>query len=223
MRLLGGKPLLSWAIDAAKTSKVTPYIIVSTEDDNIAKHAESEGVEVLIRPPKLSVDPAGVVDVALHALDSLTASGRTFKTLIILLPTCPFRTSEDISAALELFISKRAKFLMSVSPYSHTPFAALSMAPKNIVSPLFSGYFGKKSQELPTAYRPNGAIHILNVVAFQKEKSYCAQPLFAYVMPSSRSVDIDTEEDLLYAEFLLGKKLSSNYQATCKTEVDNAI
>ncbi len=209
MRLLAGKPLISWAIDAAKASGLAANIIVSTEDEQIADYVKTCEVEALIRPEKLAVDPAGVVDVALHALEVLRQQGRSFKTLIILLPTCPFRTAEDIQAAVQLFEEKNGRFLMSVSQYTHTPFAALRINDEQLLNPYFAEYIGKKSQQMPVAYRANGAIHVLDVAAFEEAKSYYAQPLIAYVMPHERSIDIDTEEDLQYAEFLLEKKFSN--------------
>lgn len=205
MRLLGGKPLIRWAIDAAQASELPAEIIVSTEDDQISEYVNSCGVEVLIRPVKLAVDPAGVVDVALHALDVLKQQGRIFNTLVILLPTCPFRTAEHIQSAIKLFNEKNGCFLMSVSEYMHTPFAAMGINQDGLLNPYFSEYIGKKSQQMPVAYRANGAIHVLDVAAFEIAKSYYAQPLIGYVMPQARSIDIDNEEDLKYAEFLLQK------------------
>lgn len=210
MQLLGNKPLLGWAIETAISANISADIVVSTEDKEIAAYANSKLVKSLIRPEKLAVDPAGVVDVALHAIETLRLDGIVYKTIIILLPTCPFRTSQDIISALELYENKQANFLMSVSVYSHTPFAALNLNENNILEPYFPSYIGKKSQQMPSAYRANGAIHILNVAAFEREKSYYAQPLVGYAMPPNRSIDIDTLEDLQYAEFLLNNENKSH-------------
>ena len=203
MQLLGNKPLLKWAIDSAVQSDLDADIIVSTEDQEVAKYVESQEVEVLSRPDKLAVDPAGVVDVALHALEVLETKGRHYKTLMILLPTCPFRSLNDVQDAYRLFVSKHAKFLMSVSEYGHTPFAAMEINTEGNLNPYFPEYIGRKSQEMPKAYRANGAIHVLDVEAFKRERSYYAQPLLAYLMPPERSIDVDTLDDLSYANFLL--------------------
>lgn len=209
MQLLGNKPLLQWAIDSAKLAGIKADIVVSTEDQNIAIYAKSVEVEALVRPGKLAVDPAGVVDVALHALDELSTNGRNYETIIILLPTCPFRSAEDIQLAYQLFKDKDASFLMSVSAYSHTPFAAMGLDESGDLNPYFPEYVGRKSQQMPKAYRANGAIHVLDVSAFRRERSYYAQPLLGYLMPPERSIDIDTMEDLKYAEFLLDYFISS--------------
>ncbi len=202
---LGNKPLLAWAAEAALASGVMDRIIVSTEDPEIASVARSLGLETpFVRPEHLARDPAGVVDVALHALQELREQGQQYRTLIILLPTCPFRTAEDIRNAYGLFVTEKARFLMSVSLYEHTPFAALRLDPNGLLHPYFSKYIGKKSQEMPTAYRANGAIHVLDVPAFEAEKSYYAEPLVGYVMPWERSIDIDTSADLAMAKIILG-------------------
>ena len=196
---------MEWTIDAAKKSSVFDSITVSTEDEEIAALAKKFNVDVpFMRPQSLAKDPAGVVDVALHALEELERQGRYYKTLVILLPTCPFRRSADIKDALAIFNKKNAKFLMSVSPFGHTPFAALKINDNGIISPYFPEFIGIKSQEMPAAYRANGAIHILDVAAFKKEKSYYSQPLFSYVMPLEYSIDIDTLHDLQIAEAILG-------------------
>jgi len=202
---LGGKPLLGWAVDAAVQSGLMDRIVVSTEDQQIAEIARSLGAAVpFMRPQHLACDPAGVVDVALHALGELRNLGEEYRTLVILLPTCPFRSAGDIRGACELFRDAQASFLMSVSRYEHPPFAALSLDGEHRLRPYFPEYIGKKSQEMPAAFRANGAIHVLDVTAFERERSYYAQPLIGYDMPWQRSIDIDTEHDLRFAESLLG-------------------
>lgn len=206
MRLLGDKPLLQWAIDSAKDAQLNADILVSSESNEIIQFALSQRVTAQQRPAKLAVDPAGVVDVALDVLTTLGNAGKHYKTLIILLPTCPFRTANDIQQALQLFKEENTQFLMSVSEYSHTPFAAMGLDDNRMLTPFFAAYIGLKSQSMPKAYRANGAIHVLDITAFQREKSYYAQPLIGYVMPHERSIDIDTESDLKYAEYLLNEK-----------------
>lgn len=203
---LGGKPLIGWAIDAALASGVIDRLVVSTEDEEIAGRARELGADVpFLRPDALARDPAGVVDVALHALDVLREQGEEYDRIVILLPTCPFRTAADIRDAMALFEAKNGTFLMSVAEFSHTPFAAQGIAEDGTVHPHFPDHFGKKAQEMPHAYRPNGAVHILRVADFERVRSYIAQPLLGFVMPAIRSVDIDHQEDLDYAEYLLGQ------------------
>lgn len=202
--LLRGKPLIAWTAEAAIDSGIIGRLILSTEDEKVAAEARKLGIEVpFLRPPELARDPAGVVDVALHALDELEAAGAQYETLVILLPTCPLRTAEDIGSAYDLFRSQKEKSLMSVVEFDHTPFAALAVGATGLIDPYFPDYIGRKSQAMPRAYRPNGAIHVLNVVRFRETRSYFAPPVAAYVMPRERSVDVDTVEDLRLAEAFL--------------------
>ncbi len=202
--LLAGKPLIGWAADAARESGILDRLVLSTEDAQVADEARRLGIEVpFLRPEALARDPAGVVDVAQHALDALEAAGQRYTTIVILLPTCPFRTAADIRAAFDLFRSRDEGSLMSVAEYDHTPFAALGIGADGLIAPHFPDYFGRKSQQMPAAYRPNGAIHILDVTRFRATRSYIAPPVIGYVMPRERSIDIDTALDLRVAERLL--------------------
>jgi len=204
IRPLGGKPLLCWTVEAARSSRVIDRLVVSTEDERIARVARECGAEVpFVRPAELARDPAGVEQVALHALGALREQGAEFRTLIILLPTCPFRSAADVRAGFDIFRSNDGKFLMSVAPYPHPPFAAMQLGDNHLLEPFFPEFAGKRSQQLPQAWRPNGALHILDVAAFEQTRSYYSQPLLGYAMPRERSIDIDSEEDLREAEQLL--------------------
>lgn len=205
IRALGDRPLIAWAADAARESGVIDDIVLSTENSEVKRVARAWGIETLDRPPELGRDPAGVIHVALDAISQLRQQGREYDRLAIILPTCPFRTAVDIHAAYRQFDQMKARFLLSVVAYAHTPFAALRLA-DGIATPYFPEWFDRKSQELPLAYRPNGAVHILDVPAFEAARSYVVQPLYAYVMPWERSIDIDTEADWKLAEAILAQR-----------------
>ncbi len=201
---LGGRPLIQWAADSASKSGICARVILSTEDELVARQASELGIEVpFVRPDKLARDPAGVVEVALHALEELEKTGERYDTLIILLPSCPFRSAADIKAAYDLFLRRERPCVMSVSQFDHTPFAALECGEDDRLSAIFPEHLGKKSQDMPPVYRPNGAIHVLDVERFKAQRSYFFEPLIGYVMPQERSIDIDNELDLTIARSLL--------------------
>lgn len=201
---LGGRTLLEWAAAAARESGVLDRLVLSSEDEAVIEAAREAGIEAPFRrPAQLARDPAGIVDVALHALDELERAGARFDTLVILPPTAPLRSAADIRAAHELFVRHARASVMSVSEFGHTPFAALKIAADGTLEPYFPEYLGRKSQEMPRAYRPNGAVHVLDVPRFRQARSYFAPPLVAYVMPPERSVDVDTRADLELAELML--------------------
>ena len=207
LRVLGDKPLLGWAADAARDTGRFDRLIVSTEDREVADVAERHGLEVpFMRPPELAVDPVEADGVGLHAIEALTSQGEQFDVLAIMLPTCPFRTAQDIVDALDLFLAREEPNLMSLAPFDHTPFAAVRVDRSGTATPYFPDLFGRSARKHPAAYRPNGAIHVLDTAWFEKSRSYTAGPMFGYVMPRTRSLDIDTEEDLRLAARMLAER-----------------
>ena len=201
---LGGRTLLEWAVEATNQSNLCSKVIISTEDEEVARLARGLGLDVpFLRPTALALDPASVVDVALHTLEELDSVDETYDTIIIVLPTCPFRSSADIQGAYDLFQAQQRPCVMSVSEFTHTPYAGFRCDQAARLTPLFPQYIGKKSQEMPCAYRPNGAVHVLDVDRFRTERSYFFEPLVGYVMPQERSIDIDSELDLIIARSLL--------------------
>lgn len=213
LRLLGGRSLLAWTVRVALAAKVFDRVVVSTEDREIAEEAQNLGAEApFIRPHKLAVDPAGVVDVCLHALDELEAREQQFDTLVILLPSSPFRAVCDIHASLDRYLESDANFLMSVTKLEHSPLSALKLDKQGFLSPLHPEWIDRlgakaKKHEVPELVRCNGAVTIVDIDRFKKEKRYYSYPLAAYQMPWIRGIDIDTEYDLAFCEFLLERSL----------------
>lgn len=206
IRPLHGISLLGRTIRRAQALTCIERICVSTEDEEVAAEARKFGVEIpFMRPAHLARDPAGVVDVALHALDWLGAKGEFFETLMILLPTSPFCKVADIEGAVRTYIDQGVDFLMSVSQESHSPLYSLILKDGKL-SPLHPEWLNrtgaKEYREVPKIVRCNGAVTIVNVDAFRRERNYYGYPLAAYEMPAERGVDIDTELDFKFAEFL---------------------
>lgn len=205
---LGGRPLLTWSVKAALDSGVCGDVIVSTESRQVQEVALQAGAQVpFFRPEHMAKDPYGVVDVCLFMLDELERRGNSYDRLIILLPTAPFRNAEDIVAANRIFDDEDGKYLMSVNESEHLPYSMLKVDEKHpqTLVPCFPEYVGAKRHEVPKAYRPNGAIHVLDVAEFRQSRTYFGSPLLHYIMPGERCIDIDTPEDFEYAQYLIEK------------------
>lgn len=204
IKILVDKPLIAYTINAAKGSRYINKIIVSTDDAEIKEVSKQYDAEVIDRPKELAGDFSPSIDVVLHVLKNI---GNIKPDLVILLqPTSPLRTSEDIDNAIELFLnSKDALSLISITNYEKPPFWALKLK-DNLISPMFGEkYFKMMRQELPEAYKPNGAIFIARPETLLKYKTYYTQKTLGYIMPYERSIDIDTEFDFKLAEFLINK------------------
>lgn len=204
---LAGKPLIYYSIEQAKRSKYISRIVVSTEDNEISEMAKEYGVEVIKRPLELAKDDSPTIDVILHVLDFLRNKEDYVPDVIVLLqPTSPLRTSEDIDHAIELFLScQDCLSLVSVTEFDNSPFWAMKIE-NSYLSPMFDiKYFKMRRQELPKAYKPNGAIFITTPTVLYRYRTFYTEKTIAYVMPPERSVDIDTEFDFLLAEFLISK------------------
>lgn len=204
VRLLGGKPLIAWTIEAALESKAFDLVMVTTEDAGIANTALKYGAEVpFMRPSELASDTAKGTEVVMHALLELKSKGKNFMEFMLLQPTSPFRNSKDIQRALALVTEKKLEFLVSVCEAEHHPFWSYTLNNQGVLvdsSP--PEYRDSNRQELPQMYRLNGAIYYAKVETFLKEKTFVNSDTIPYIMPRERSIDIDTELDMRLAECL---------------------
>lgn len=211
IRLLGGKPLIAWTIKAAIQSACFTHVVVSTDDSQIAAISRNFGAELPFqRPPELAGDTAKSIDVILHAIEWFGQRGVSFQELALLQPTSPLRNAADIGGAFKVFQEKKAFSrecaVVSVCPSEHSPLwmntigEDLSMAgflPKSAI--------GEGRQSLQQYYRLNGAVYLANVSYLKENNGFFGPKTYAYMMPQERSVDIDTELDLKFAEFLMTK------------------
>lgn len=197
-----GKPLVAYTIEAALKSHAITRTIVSTEDDEIAKISRSYNADVLKRPDALAKDETPTNDVILHVLETLNSTEHYIPTFLVLLqPTSPLRTSADIDQALEQFRQSHAESLISVTEYDHSPYWAFAIK-NGLMTSVFGDSKLKRSQENPPLYRPNGALFVTRTETFQKYKSFYTKQIAPYLMPRQRSIDIDDELDLLFAELI---------------------
>lgn len=203
LALLDGKPLLAYAVEAAQESGVFERVCVSSDDEEILEVARKYGAEALERPDALATDWAQVKDVCVHLLEQFAERGRSYEEFGLLLVTSPLRTDEDIRKAYRTFQEEVGDFLMSLVPFSHPPQRAVHVSEDGYVEPFFGQEYMTQTQQLETLYRHDGAIVFAKVDAFLEEKKLYGSNVIPYEMPEARAVDIDTEEDLRWAEFLI--------------------
>lgn len=207
---LNGKPLIYYSIKNAFESNFINEIIISTEDTEIKKITEEFGLKVITRPEELATDDSKTIDVIIHVLDSLNFEGYIPSIVVILQPTSPLRTSDDIDSAIEIFLKKDCDSVVSVCEFDHSPYWALKLE-NNYLSPMFGQeYLLKPRQELPTAYIPNGAVFISSPDKIRKYRSFYCPKTIPYIMPTDRSIDIDSTLDFKMAEILLEEQNEAN-------------
>jgi len=202
IRDLAGKPLISWTIEAAKNSKYIDHIVVSTDDREIADVSMKCKAKVLMRPNELATDTTNSTDVVMHAIEKQNIN---YDYVILLQPTSPLRTSEHIDEAIELLISKNASVIISVCETDHSPLWSNTLPEDGSMNNFIKEeYKDKRSQDLPIHYRLNGAIYIAETKLFKRDRKFkMGVNTLPYVMERSKSIDIDSHLDFMYAKCII--------------------
>jgi CMP-N,N'-diacetyllegionaminic acid synthase len=201
-KLIFNKPLISWTIEAAQKSKYINKIVVSTDCQKVKAIAESYNINVpKLRPYNLSTDTASSDDVIKHELNER----KNFDIVCMLQPTSPLRDFKDIDSAFEEFFNLDANALVSVCKDQHSPYWSFEINGLYLKT-LFPGKkINKRRQELAETYKLNGAIYIAQIDFYRKNSSFLSNKTVPYIMPFSKSIDIDTHEDFDIAEKRLAK------------------
>ena len=212
IRPLGGKPLIAWTISAAQRADSLVRVVVSTDDTEIADVAREYGAEVpFTRPAELAQDRSPHIDVVLHALDALaSADGVVPDALVLLQPTSPFRTADDIDAAVRLAREKSAPAVVSVVETHDHPLLTRKKNADGSLAPFVPCDIAyPRRQDLPRAYALNGAIYLCGVETIRRLRTFEPPGTLAYEMPPERSLQIDTPWDF---------DLCSMIAASCSAE-----
>ena len=215
IKLLCGKPLVAWSIEAGKNSRYVDKIIVSTEDIEIAEISKKYSAEVpFFRPAELATDTALPAEALLHALNYLEKKGEYYDYIVQLDPTSPLRTAEDIDRALEMLLNNPAanSIVGMAKPESAHPDFIVSLSATGIIKPLGSGLGigtnapAKMRQELGELYFPEGTVYISDVPTFKIKKSFYHESTMAYPVERYKQFEIDEEMDFVVVEALMKSK-----------------
>ncbi len=200
----GGKPMVAWSIEAGQGSRYIDRLILSTDDDEIMDIARRRDCEVPYRRPDgLAGDSAGIEDTLIHALDTI---GDDFDYLVLLQATSPLRTAADIDACLEFCAEAGAPAAITVSEPGKSPYWMFRLDGGGKMLPLIDGEDVPR-QDPPSAYVINGAVFVARVPWFRKHTTFFTPETLAHVMPPERSVDVDSEIDLLTARAIMSSRL----------------
>ncbi len=202
---LAGKPLIAWTIEAALASRRLSRVLVSTDDAEIAQVAASWGVEApFTRPGELAQDATPhilVVEHAIHWLDE--TQGVRPEYVLLLQPTSPFRTAEDIDAAIALAEAHAAIAVVSVCEMGRHPYLAKRiLADGTLADFMTTDIAYLRRQDLPPAYALNGALYLNRRESLLRDHTFLPPGTLGYVMPAERSLDMDTAWDFHLAELI---------------------
>lgn len=208
IRILNGKPLIAYSIGAAQEAGIFDEIFLSTDSREYANIAVQYGANVpFLRSDELATDTASTWDCVREAIDQYHTIGKEFDIIVLLQPTSPLRTPQDIIAAVETMMLNNADAVVSVSEADHSPLWYNTLPEsKSLNGFLKQEILTKTRQELPIYYRINGAVYVVKTEYFARSQNIYDCNSFAYIMPRENSVDIDTSLDFSIAEHLLMQK-----------------
>lgn len=200
VKLIAGKPLIVWTIEAALRSRELDAVVVSTDDPEIADIARSAGAQVpFMRPAALAADDTPGLDPVLHALDQLPQ----YEAVLLLQPTSPLRTTEDIDACMRLARQRQACSVVSVAEPDAHPSWMYRLTPELTLARWSEEAPPARRQDLPTVMALNGAMYFAGAEWLKQHRRFVTPETLAYVMSRETSIDLDTPLDWKFAEMLL--------------------
>ncbi len=209
IRLLKGKPLLSYTIEYLKKWGKASHIVCSTDSPQIAEIAKEYGAEIpCLRPPELATDTVSKLLVLQHLITiAQEQKNITYDVVVDIDPTAPLRKQHHLEEAFRKFRTSDANNLYSVCKARKNPYF-------NMVEVDTKGYahLSKEStvvrrQDAPTVYEMNASIYIYDARFLLSTTALHSDKTIIYEMPAISSIDIDTELDFFFIEYLLEKEV----------------
>ena len=200
---LAGKPLIGWSIEAGLNSSYIDKVLVSSDSEEILDVAKKFGSETITRPDFLASDTATSFDAIKHAVENT----QKYDYIVLLQATSPLRGFKHIDEAIELLDAKDADAVVSLTEMDHSPLWSNTLPEDADMSGFMRDEVkNRRSQDLETFYRLNGAIYICKTDRLLLEKSFFLKDkIFGYKMDKNVSVDIDEEMDFHMAEYIMKK------------------
>ncbi|MHA1797326.1 MAG: acylneuraminate cytidylyltransferase family protein [Candidatus Helarchaeota archaeon] len=210
IKKLCGKPLIYYTLDVAKKCEYIDDIIVSTEDDEIAKIVEDFGIPVPYKRPKeLALDTTEINPVIRHAvLWAKENLKKNWDIIINLSVTCPLRNVEDLKKSIETFVDNDYENLFTVTESINNPYFNIVEWKKDgkirLVKELRKHIY--RRQDAPRTYDQNGSIFLYKWDVLMNKDTEFNEKTGIYVMPRERSIDIDDLFDFKLVEFIIKEK-----------------
>lgn len=208
-RVLGHQPLVVWAIDAARSAKRIDHLVVSSDDEAVLElTAKIDPQLTLKRPPEFATDTSPAIDYVQHALQMVESQGHgRFDAVVIIQPSSPFTTGQDIDDTIAILETSGANSAVTVMQLDHAihPIKLKTLEGDRLL-PYFEAENGRMAaHELPELYVRNCSVYA-SLRALIEEGEIISDDCRAVVMPQERSIDINSEIDFAFAEFMLSRK-----------------
>jgi len=206
IRPVGGKPLITWSIEAALASRSIQRVVVSTDSPKIVEIARESGGEVpFLRPAELARDDTPGVDPVLHAVRWLEENQSYVPDWVVLLqPTSPLRVARDIDRAFEMASAKNADAVVSLTEGEHHPYWMKELDPDGRMHDFIALERPiTRRQDLPRVYALNGAVYLVRREVLLRTQTFFPENTFGLIMPRDRSLDVDTPWDLYLVDLIL--------------------
>jgi pseudaminic acid cytidylyltransferase len=210
IREFAGQPMIAYAIQCALRSGVFDRVIVSTDDEEIARVAAQHGAEVpFVRPARLADDYAGTTEVMAHAVDWLQQKEHNVEAVCCLYATAPFMRTEDVVQGLELLQSGRWQFVFAATSFAYPVWRSFRVDPSGGLRMLFPEHFVTRSQDLPEVLHDAGQFYWGLPAAWLGGARIFDQNSTVVPIPHWRVQDIDSEADWTRAELMAASLLST--------------
>ena len=202
IKLFHGKPLIAYSIETALQSELFDKVIVSTDDEEIAKIAKEYGAEVpFMRPKKLSDDYSSSGDAVEHAIEFLQTKGESFRYVCTIYATAPFLEKKYLQKGFEALKNSDAKMAFSVTSMPFPIQRTFKITQDERCQMFWPENFHKRSQDLEEAYQDAGQFYWEDTTKEWRDLPFGSQSI-PIVLPRYLVQDIDTSEDWKRAELM---------------------
>jgi CMP-N-acetylneuraminic acid synthetase len=221
VRMLQGKPLLAWPIEAARQSKYVDDVIISTDSREFAELAKSHGARVpFLRPAEHATDEAPSIGFIRHAIEFMAAEGEPFDLFLLLEPTSPLTEAQDIDQALEKLVAAMpdAEALVGVTAMvTNHPAYAMTLDQEDRIRPLQSSSFDAlpRRQDLDPVFCLDGSLYLATTTSLMREDGFCHDRTIAFETAPYKAFEVD---DLV--DFICIEAIASRLEDIRKSETD---
>ena len=200
IKLINGIPLIDYTLKSCKKSKLLTEFYVSSDSDKILDLASSLDVKTIKRTLKNAMDTSSINDVIFEVLKT---TGVKYDIIVLLQPTAPLRTDQDIDTVISMFQNEEVNSVVSVVELQDIHPARMYKKSDNTLIPFNPGQMDKRRQELEPIYLRNGAIYAIRTALFLESRKIIQPLITPYIMPEDKWLNIDTPRDLKIAQALM--------------------